>query len=282
MAASFLPPKAILCYVTDRHALEVPHGAVRERVLVERIGHAAKLGVDWVQLREKDLEARPLLALARDAIAQCQSARCQTAFGSASQNSPTRQTDSQPPPLQPPGALQDSRGNINAERSSSASDPAQIPIGTHARILINDRLDVACAAEADGVHLGETSLPIGAVAENMARWERASRHDNFLVGVSCHSLDEARFAAKNGAHYIFFGPVFATPSKMRFGPPQGLTVLRQICRAVPVPVIAVGGVTAQNAGACLDAGCAGIAAIRLFQQTASVVERAVAELRKCL
>ncbi|MBZ5527008.1 MAG: thiamine phosphate synthase [Acidobacteriia bacterium] len=137
------------------------------------------------------------------------------------------------------------------------------------RILLNDRLDVAMAAGAHGVHLGESSLP----AAEVTRWLRSSAAPpDFLVGVSCHSLESARAAAQAGASYIFFGPVFATPSKAAFGPPQGLERLADVCRAVRIPVLAIGGITAANAAACLSAGASGIAAIRLFQDPAAPLE----------
>jgi thiamine-phosphate pyrophosphorylase len=85
------------------------------------------------------------------------------------------------------------------------------------------------------------------------------------VGASCHSLEGAKSAASGGAGYLFFGPVFATPSKAAFGPPQGVERLAEVCRAIAIPVLAIGGITLENAGACLAAGAAGLAAIRLFQ-----------------
>jgi thiamine-phosphate pyrophosphorylase len=196
--------KPILCYVTDRLALADPAalGAI--------IRHAAEAGVDWIQIREKELDARPLTELARSALAE------------------TRETG--------------------------------------ASIVVNDRLDVALAAGAVGVHLGETSLPLEIVAE----WRRAANRKQFLIGVSCHSLDAARAAERGGADYVFFGPVFATPSKAGFGPPQGIERLREVCGAVKIPVLAIGGIEPENAGRCLEAGAAGVAAIRLFQESADV------------
>ena len=130
-----------------------------------------------------------------------------------------------------------------------------------ARVFVNDRLDVALAAAAAGVHLGEKSLPLEAAIE----WRRSTGRSDFLIGVSCHSLESARAAGRGGADYIFFGPVFATPSKAAFGAPQGIERLREICAAVEIPVLAIGGVNLENARACLAAGAAGVAAIRLFQ-----------------
>jgi thiamine-phosphate pyrophosphorylase len=197
-----LPPgtKPILCYVTDRRA--VPPG----RTLLEAIRNAAGAGVDWIQIREKDLETSPLIVLVRDAI-----------------------------------------------------DAAR---GTNARILVNDRLDVALAAGAAGVHLGEMSLPVEAFAE----WRRSAGRAEFQIGISCHSTDAAIAAEHGGADYIFFGPVFGTPSKAAFGPPQGIERLRVVCASVKIPVLAIGGVNLENAASCVAAGAAGIAAIRLFQE----------------
>lgn len=132
-----------------------------------------------------------------------------------------------------------------------------------ARILVNDRFDVAWAAGAGGVHAGEKSLTVRALID--AR--RASGLTDFLVGASCHSSEGAMHAADEGADYLFFGPVFETPSKAEFGPPQGLEKLARVCSAVSVPVMAIGGITLENAAACGEAGAAGIAAIRLFQQS---------------
>jgi len=200
--------KALLCYVTGRNSLGAadPVGS-----LLAKIRAAIEAGVDCVQIREKDLNARELLALARPAVAM-----------------------------------------------RSGQDRA-----TQLRILINDRLDVALAAGAAGVHLGRESLP----AREVVRWCRSGNAPaEFLIGVSCHNIEEAREAESAGASYIFFGPVFATPSKASFGPPQGAAKLSEVCRAVRLPVIAIGGVDEENAEECLRAGTAGIAAIRMFQE----------------
>lgn len=130
-----------------------------------------------------------------------------------------------------------------------------------ARVLVNDRLDVALAVNAAGVHLGENSLPV----EVVTAWRRSTGRLDFLIGASCHSLESARAAERGGADYIFFGPVFATPSKAGFGAPQGTERLREVCASVGIPVVAIGGVNVENARECIAAGAAGIAAIRLFQ-----------------
>jgi thiamine-phosphate pyrophosphorylase len=133
------------------------------------------------------------------------------------------------------------------------------------RVLVNDRLDVACAVGAAGVHLTEQSISV-ADAKQFAR--KRGLPASFLVGASTHSLDSARAAANSGADYITFGPVFATPSKAGYGAPQGIERLAAVCRSLAIPVLAIGGITPENAGACRAAGAAGIAAIRLFQHAA--------------
>ncbi len=141
---------------------------------------------------------------------------------------------------------------------------------TSVRVLVNDRLDVALAANAAGVHLGENSLPVEVVTE----WRRSTGRVDFLIGVSCHSLESARAAERGGADYVFFGPVFATPSKAAFGAPQGTERLREVCASVGIPVLAIGGVNVENVRECIAAGAAGIAAIRLFQDAKDADELA--------
>ncbi len=136
--------------------------------------------------------------------------------------------------------------------------------GENTRVVVNDRLDVALAAGAHGVHLGTQSLPAPAVRGMVPR--------DFLVGVSCHSLEEARAAEASGADYIVLGPVFETPSKLAFGPPLGLAKLREVTAQVRVPVLALGGITLERVKPCLEHGAAGIAGIRLFQDCASLEE----------
>jgi thiamine-phosphate pyrophosphorylase len=137
------------------------------------------------------------------------------------------------------------------------------------RVLVNDRLDVALATGADGVHLKASSIPAGdARGISSARLE---------IGVSTHSLAEAQSAADQGANFIIAGPVFETPSKQIYGPPLGLDRFEQICRKVPIPVLAIGGITLDNYRGAVDRGAAGIAAIRLFQRDLTATLRYLAE-----
>lgn len=132
--------------------------------------------------------------------------------------------------------------------------------GTGTRILVNDRADVAIASGCDGVQLTNSSLEAGVV--------RRAFGEGFLVGVSTHSLREAREARDGGADFALFGPVFDTPSKRAYGPPLGLAALRDAALALaPFPLVAVGGIHAENAREVLRAGASGVAAIRLFVES---------------
>jgi thiamine-phosphate pyrophosphorylase len=202
----------LLCYVTDRCSLPATESGEAQETLLQKIEAAAAVGVDWIQIREKDLSGRDCGWLTREAL----------------------------------------RRFAKAKSSNAVA----------VRILVNDRVDVALSERPAGVHLGENSLPLPE-AKRLAS-ARAQARD-FLIGVSCHSVEAAKVAASGGADYLFFGPVFATPSKAAYGAPQGLELLAEVCRAVSIPVLAIGGITVANAAACLAAGASGIAAIRLFQ-----------------
>lgn len=210
--------KTLLCYVTDRRSLA---GApeLAGKLQLEKIEQAAKAGVDWIQLREKDLSGRDLAKLAEQAILRA---------------------------------------------------------GSGSAVLLNDRVDVACALGAPGVHLGEHSLPADEARQLVS--QRCARV-NFIVGVSAHSLEGAMQAEQAGADYVIFGPLYATPSKAGFGKPQGMQRLKEVCQQLTIPVLAIGGITLENAGDCIAAGAAGIAAIRLFQDAADL-DAVVKELRK--
>ena len=147
--------------------------------------------------------------------------------------------------------------------------------GTGVKVVVNDRLDIALAVGAHGVHLGVRSIPPEAAR---AAVDRLSLPDPFLVGVSCHSREQALAAEIAGADYILLGPLFATPSKLAYGPPLGLEKLRDVTASVKVPVFALGGIGVEQVKSCLAAGAAGIAGIRIFQETEALAAR-VRELR---
>jgi len=128
----------------------------------------------------------------------------------------------------------------------------EITRSSSSKLLINDRLDIALATGADGVHLTSTSLPVGVVRESCP--------DDFIVGLSVHTEDEALEAAAGRADFVLFGPVFPSPGK---GSGVGLQALRDVCSSAgSLPVLAVGGIDESNARSVLDAGAAGFAAIR--------------------
>ncbi len=187
----------VRCYITDRSLLP---GAPGDRIatLLDCVGRAARQGATLIQLREKDLPARELFALAQAAQARL------------------------------------------AE--------------TGGKLLINDRLDIALAVGAAGVHLPAMGLPVAAV--------RRAAPAGFLITRSCHSPAEAAAAARDGADFCLLAPIFPTPSKPG-AVPLGIEALR--AAAAHARVLALGGVTEENIAACLAAGAAGIAGIRYFQ-----------------
>jgi thiamine-phosphate pyrophosphorylase len=142
-----------------------------------------------------------------------------------------------------------------------------------ARLLINDRIDVALAVNADGIH-----LPVDSFAAVDARHLLGSAA---LIGASAHSLQQAQAAAAGGADFIVFGPVFDTPSKRRFGPPVGLDALATVTRAMKCPVLAIGGMTPERVAAVLQRGARGVAVIAAISEAADP-RAAAARMRDCL
>jgi thiamine-phosphate pyrophosphorylase len=179
-----------LLVITDRHA-------TGGRPLVDVVRAALSGGARLLQLREKDLDGGPLLALAEAIVAETR--RC------------------------------------------------------GARLLVNDRIDVALACEADGVVLPADSFPTDAARRMVGR--------STWIGRATHSAAEVERAGREGCDFALFGPVYETPSKVAYGPPQGIERLREAALAV-IPLYAVGGITAANAAPVLEAGAHGVAVIR--------------------
>ncbi len=122
-----------------------------------------------------------------------------------------------------------------------------------ARLFINDRADIALAVEADGVHLGGSSMPAGAA--------RRISGEKFLIGVSTHGMEEAVAAEREGADFITLGPVYETPSKMKYGRPLGPEVLKDVKGKISVPIFAIGGMKQQRVKEVIGSGAYGIALI---------------------
>jgi len=142
-----------------------------------------------------------------------------------------------------------------------------------APVFVNGRVDVALCGGARGVHLPASGIPVEEV--------RRLWGDRLEMGVSTHGLEEARRAERSGADYILFGPVFDTESKRRYGAPQGTDRLARVAASVGIPVYAVGGITAANAGGLAGTGIAGVAMISAIVGAADM-SRAVEDLREAM
>lgn len=217
--------RCLLYYITDRTAF-APDEPTRRRRLLEKIAEAARAGVDYIQLREKDLPTRELESLAGEAV--------------------------------------------SAIRDAFKPTTERRPLTT--ALLINSRTDIALAIHADGVHLRSDDI---APREVKNIWEEvypgtalghpaAQNAAGPLIGVSCHSPEAAKHAAESKVSFAVFAPVFEKKD-IPGVKPAGLTQLHQACKTA-IPVLALGGVTLENAKSCLEAGASGIAAIRLFQE----------------
>ena len=207
----------LLYYISDRKSFT---GTEQQQTnaMLRRFAEAARAGVDYIQLREKDLSPRHLERLAREAV--------------------------------------------RAVRDSSSIT----------KLLVNSRADIALACRADGVHLPAGEL---AASEVRALWRQSSEREP-LIGVSAHNIADIRCAEAEGANFAVLAPIFA--KVQTDAPGIGLDALRGACLASPArgnpdaasqvrfAVLALGGVTLGNAGACIEAGAAGVAGIRLFQQ----------------
>ena len=122
-----------------------------------------------------------------------------------------------------------------------------------AHFIVNDRLDLALAVNADGVHLGQDDLPPMAARAALGPWK--------ILGVSTHSLEQAIRAAEEGADYLGIGPIFTTSTKGTGYEPVGCAMIRQLCARLELPLIAIGGITVHNVGEVIHAGAAGVAVI---------------------
>lgn len=150
---------------------------------------------------------------------------------------------------------------------------ANKPHGT--QVVVNDRLDVALAAGADGVHLGQDDLPLAAARRLCA----CSAKPGFVIGISTHNESQALAAIDGGADYIALGPIFATQSKRNPDPVVGIERLRSICASSPVPVIAIGGITLDRVPPLVAAGAHGVAIIAAVNQAPDVRQVAQAVQR---
>jgi thiamine-phosphate pyrophosphorylase len=152
-----------------------------------------------------------------------------------------------------------------------AAEAARIAQKSETKILVNDRADIALAARASGVHLTARSLSAEII--------RRAFPPDFIVGVSTHTFEEAETARRHAADFITFSPIFSTPEKEKYGAPQGLEKLREVCeRLKSFPVVALGGIDEENYKSVLQAGASGFAAIR-FLNDAEDLGKLAAELR---
>lgn len=162
------------------------------------------------------------------------------------------------------------KGATASEIFASTLEVARLARGRPARVLVNDRIDVALAARAHGVHLAATSLPPSVARGVLEPWQ--------LLGVSVHSVEDALAAAREGADYVTFGHVYPTSSHQGEAA-RGLRMLAEVVAAVDVPVLAIGGISAERVAAVLETGCAGVAVISavLSADDPSVAARRIRE-----
>ena len=210
-----------LYYITNRQAFSGSESS-RQQQLLEKIKEAAAAGVDYIQLREKDLSARALENLARAALQTIKEVQLET-------GSPQLKT----------------------------------------KLLINSRTDIALAAGADGVHLRSNDISPEEVRTILSQYRNTKPEtENFLVCISCHTIEDVRHAEREGADFAVLAPIFGKLVNHTIKPriqTLGLDTLRTACVG-KLPVFALGGVTIESAQSCLAVGAAGIAGIHLFQE----------------
>ncbi len=158
----------------------------------------------------------------------------------------------------------------------------------NAKLFINDRLDIALAVKADGVHLTQNSVPADAVRRVVhaclppaCRSGRDRQASRFLIGVSTHSLKEAKEAERAGADFITLGPIYRTPSKLKYGSPLGIDTLREISKKIKIPVFAIGGVKSHRVKEVKKAGAYGIAIISEIFRAEDVQKKAKEVIGLC-
>jgi thiamine-phosphate pyrophosphorylase len=159
-----------------------------------------------------------------------------------------------------------------AELHRLAAELRRLTSDYAAGLIINDRLDIALAVEADGVHIGINSLPVAAARRVLGQGK--------LIGYSAHGIDEALRAQADGADFVTFGPVYATPSKAAYGAPCGVVKLAEAASAMEIPVIGLGGVTQANITEALSANIQGIAVISAVLAAADPRGSAASLLKK--
>ncbi|MBI5188854.1 MAG: thiamine phosphate synthase [Nitrospirae bacterium] len=140
-----------------------------------------------------------------------------------------------------------------------------------AKLFINDRVDIALAVEGDGVHLGQKSIPAHAAKKIV--------QDKLMIGVSTHSLDEAVKAEKDGADFITIGPIYQTPSKLKYGEPIGIDVLKKVKSKVSIPLFAIGGIKLNKVKEIMNAGADGVALISAILSVENIKEKTEEFLR---
>jgi thiamine-phosphate pyrophosphorylase len=222
-----MPDRCLLYYITDRSQFRGEERA-RRHALLAKVAESARAGVDYIQLREKDLSTRELERLAQEAL-------------TAVRNSTPLRTENR-----------------------------ELRTILRTRLLINSRTDIALAAGANGVHLRADDVKPHEVRQVLeVSGHHALTTDHFLVAASCHTAADVFHAESEAADFAVFAPVFEKKDAPGFEKkdtqPTGLVALREACEA-KIPVLALGGVNLENAASCLNAGAAGIAAIRLFQE----------------
>jgi thiamine-phosphate pyrophosphorylase len=218
----------LLYYITDRSAFPGDESSRRRRVL-EKIAEAARAGVDYIQLREKDLSARELEFLARDAMSLVTQ-------------------------------LRNEDGGVKTALLVNSRVDVALAVGADGVHLRSDDIP---PREVKSIWESAAGTP------TLRTPRRVGQPRSQIIGVSCHSPEEVSQAAANGASFGVFAPVFEKVKRKKNdvseASPTGLAQLKQACRA-DIPVLALGGVTVANAHSCLEAGASGIAAIRLFQE----------------